>query len=167
MNVIKIKDMLVTAATAVATAVVAPGVGLAANAVEGAVGAAVIEATKDENPQANIGKGSFLARLGQTIQAINPVGIIGELVSRPFRKSASRASLRDINHTVMTQVRSVAELFLEQEILRPLDERLDGLHDALQLVMRNKKRTIQDQEKELQRMRTDIADLERTLGVDR
>ena len=168
-NIERIRNLSVTATTAVATAFICPGASAGANAGEAVAGAAGQQAAKIAAANAakcaaaartaataSTGKTSLLTRIlggiGKVIKEINPLETVGDIVSEKIKSS----SFEDIAKTSSWRIadRVVANLAepYEREVISPLLIRLNDQERSIEAQMKGRHKAAEDVREDYRRM---------------
>lgn len=172
-NIERIRNLSVTATTAVATAFICPGASVAANAGEAAAGAAGQQAAKIAAvnaakhiaiAQATSGKPAekaplmtrILGGIGNVIRAINPLETVGDIVAEKIKVSSFEDIVKASSWRIADRVvASLAEPY-ERDVIRPLLAQLDDEERSINAQMNSRHKAAEDVREEYREM-TEIA----------
>lgn len=152
-NVDRFRDMAVMATTAIATAWIAPGATVAANAGEAAGGAIAQQAVKCA------AMGKFLRGVGQFVKAINPLETVGDIVAEKVKASKFDNLVRQASRSIAGQVLADLAGPYQREVIAPLRLRLEEAERGLSAQRSARHQAADKLRKEHQEMKEAIAEL--------
>lgn len=161
-KVYEVIDPVVTVATAITTAIVAPGTGVLANLAEGAAGATAGAAARrlsiDDKRSGSLFRaiGGFFGKL---IQSINPFEYLGKMACSYLVKGRVEDMVPQMAIRLADQVCWMIEEELEEKVFKPTIRQIFAYNEALRLVNKKRQQAIDTLEKQRISLSNDIRSL--------
>ena len=148
-----------TLATAALTAWILPGAGVVKDGLEagaGALGRKVAAEGAKKTVEAGFLKTTLRAVL-QTIDDINPVNFVGDLLATQIKRGTLRAHLEEVARSVSHETTSRLERLYDEQYFAPLREQMKDLEQNLEAARGDRQRDMAGKRKQLARLDADLA----------
>ena len=166
----RIANVAATICTAVLSAVIIPGVGAAASAVEGAGGAAVRQAGKTaagtvaKNPAgAGAGNAAGTARFAtgarsvlMAVHELNPVNMVSDVLAEWWKNRQIEEPMDQIRAELSNRAASEIESYFEQEVFQPLERKREDVQRTLAQLQTDRRAELSDRRAKVGRVDADI-----------